>query len=92
MPYSTAGKVVFATGGAGSLVSVQVRSLVHLGADACIVGRNVSNTERVAGEVATVRAGAKVLGLGAVDVRKPQNLEHAVSRCIDALGGIDFVM
>ena len=83
---------MFATGGAGSLVSVQVRALVQLGADACIVGRNVAKTERVASELATARPGAKVLGFGTVDVRKPQDLEKAVARCVEGLGGIDFVM
>jgi peroxisomal 2,4-dienoyl-CoA reductase len=69
-----------------------VRALVELGANACIVGRNVAKTERVAAELAATRPGAKVLGFGAVDVRKPQDLEGAVKRCVQALGGIDFVM
>lgn len=73
-------------------MSVQVRALVELGANACIVGRNVANTERVAAELAATRSGAKVLGFGAVDVRKPQDVEGAVKRCVQALGGIDFVM
>jgi hypothetical protein len=33
--------VVFCTGGAGTICSAQVRALVHLGANACIIGRNV---------------------------------------------------
>lgn len=71
---------------------MQVRALVQLGANACIIGRNVAKTERVAAELATTRPGAKVLGFGAVDVRKPQDLEKAVARCVQALGSIDFVM
>jgi len=43
--------------------------MVHLGADACIIGRNVEKTEAMAKEIAKVRPGAKVLGLGGVDVR-----------------------
>lgn len=62
-------KVVFVTGGAGSICSVQTKALVYLGANACIIGRNVEKTERVAKEIAAVRKGAKVLGIGAVDVR-----------------------
>lgn len=69
-----------------------MRALVELGANACIVGRNVAKTERVAADLAATRPGAKVLGFGAVDVRKPQDLEEAVTRCAEALGGIDFVM
>lgn len=57
------------TGGAGTICSVQTKALVYLGANACIIGRNVDKTERVAKEIAAVRNGAKVLGIGAVDVR-----------------------
>jgi peroxisomal 2,4-dienoyl-CoA reductase len=85
-------KVVFCTGGAGSICSAQVRALVHLGANACIIGRNVEKTERMAQSIATARKGAKVIGIGAVDVRKIETLESAVDRCVKELGGIDFVM
>jgi peroxisomal 2,4-dienoyl-CoA reductase len=85
-------KVVFCTGGNGSICSAQVRGLVHLGADACIVGRNVSKTETVAADIATARSGAKVLGIGGVDVRDLNSLGNAVERCVKELGGIDFLM
>lgn len=88
----TANKVVFCTGGAGTICSAQVRALVHLGADACIVGRNVEKTETAATDIATARPGAKVIGIGAVDVRKPETLQSAADRCAKELGGIDFVM
>ena len=89
---STANKVVFCTGGAGTICSAQVRALVHLGANACIVGRNVEKTENMARDIATVRPGAKVIGIGAADVRDPKSLENAAGRCARELGGIDFVM
>jgi peroxisomal 2,4-dienoyl-CoA reductase len=73
-------------------VSIQARALVILGANACIIGRNVENTERVAKDIATARKGAKVLGLGAVDVRSLESLEKAVATCVNELGQIDFVM
>ncbi|KAJ5145764.1 uncharacterized protein N7515_000328 [Penicillium bovifimosum] len=85
-------KVVFCTGGAGTICSAQVRALVHLGANACIIGRNVEKTERVAKDIATARPGAKVIGIGAVDVRKLDSLQQAVERCVKELGGIDFVI
>ena len=85
-------KVVFCTGGNGSICSAQVRALVALGADACIVGRNVEKTKAVAKEIATVRAGSRVLGLGAVDVRSVEKLQRAVDTCVKELGGIDFLM
>lgn len=57
------------TGGAGSICSVQTKAMVYLGANACIIGRNVDKTESMAKEIAAVRKGAKVIGIGAVDVR-----------------------
>ena len=48
--------------------------------------------ERVAGEIARVRPGSRVLGIGNVDVRKFKDLEGAAARCVKELGGIDFVM
>ncbi|KAK3045772.1 peroxisomal 2 4-dienoyl-CoA reductase sps19 [Extremus antarcticus] len=86
------GKVVFCTGGSGSICSAQVRALVHLGADACIVGRNEEKAKAKADDIATVRSGAKVLGIGNVDVRSSANLQSAVEQCVRELGRIDFVI
>ena len=63
-----------------------------LGANACIIGRNVEKTERMATDIATVRTGAKVIGIGSVDVRSVESLQKAVERCVQELGAIDFVM
>ncbi|KAJ6104752.1 Peroxisomal 2-4-dienoyl-CoA reductase [Penicillium sp. IBT 18751x] len=87
-----ANKVVFCTGGAGTICSAQVRALIHLGANACIIGRNVEKTESAAKEMATIRPGAKVIGIGAVDVRSFENLKNAAERCVKELGAIDFVI
>ncbi|KAF2187502.1 peroxisomal 2,4-dienoyl-CoA reductase-like protein SPS19 [Zopfia rhizophila CBS 207.26] len=85
-------KVIFCTGGAGTICSAQVRAMVHLGANACIIGRNVEKTENMAKDIATARKGAKVLGFGAVDVRKPEALAEAAQKCVKELGSIDFVI
>lgn len=85
-------KVIFATGGNGTIVSQQVRALVHLGANACIVGRNEKKTEEVAKDIAAQRPGAKVIGVGGVDVRSMESLQSAVDRCVNELGGIDFLI
>jgi peroxisomal 2,4-dienoyl-CoA reductase len=85
-------KVVFCTGGAGTICSVQVRAMVHLGANACIIGRNVEKTENMAKDIATARSGAMVIGIGAVDVRQPELLQQAADRCVKELGSIDFVI
>jgi peroxisomal 2,4-dienoyl-CoA reductase len=65
---------------------------VRLGADACIVGRNVPRTEAAAEQMRALRRGARVLGIGGVDVRRYEDLERAVARCVGELGGLDFVM
>lgn len=57
------------TGGAGTICSAQTRAMVRLGADACIIGRNVEKTEKAAKDIATARKGAKVVGVGGCDVR-----------------------
>jgi len=85
-------KVVFCTGGAGSICSAQVRALVYLGADACIVGRNVEKTEKAAKNISTIRSGARVIGIGTIDVRSFDSLRNAADRCVRELGGIDFVI
>ncbi|KAB8229687.1 hypothetical protein ETB97_011415 [Aspergillus alliaceus] len=85
-------KVVFCTGGAGSICSVQVRALVLLGANAAIVGRNPEKTRQVAADIARSRDGAKVIGIGGVDVRKPESITAAAAKCAEELGAIDFVI
>lgn len=49
---------------------MQTRALVRLGANACIIGRSVEKTEAAAKDIALVRPGAKVIGIGGCDVRK----------------------
>lgn len=85
-------KVVFCTGGAGTICSVQVKALIYLGANAFIIGRNASKTESMAKEMALLRPGAKVIGMGNLDVRKIEDMNKAVERCVQELGGIDYVM
>lgn len=46
----------------------------------------------MAKSIATARKGAKVIGIGSVDVRKVESLESAVDRCVKELGAIDYVM
>ena len=65
---------------------------MYLGANACIVGRNAEKTESVARDIATARQGAKVIGIGNVDVRKIESLQSAVDRCVKELGGVDIAM
>lgn len=69
-----------------------MRALVYLGANACIVGRNVEKTKTVAQSIATARQGSRVLGYGGVDVRDFDRVQNAIISCAKELGGIDFVM
>lgn len=46
----------------------------------------------MARDIATARPGSKVIGIGAVDVRKPELLQAAADRCAKELGSIDFVI
>ncbi|RLV92001.1 Peroxisomal 24-dienoyl-CoA reductase SPS19 [Spathaspora sp. JA1] len=85
-------KVVFVTGGAGSICRVQTEAMVLLGANACIIGRNVEKTETAAKEIASLRPGAQVLGLGNVDVRDVNNIKQAVDFTVEKLGKIDYVI
>lgn len=73
-------RVVLVTGGAGTICSAQTRALVRLGANACIIGRNVEKTEKAAKDIATARKGARVLGIGGCDVRSVSDSPWLVSR------------
>lgn len=86
------GKVVFVTGGAGTICKVQTEAMVLLGADAAIIGRNKTKTESAAKEIAKLRPGAKVLGIGETDVRDVNSLQKAVDRTVKELGRIDYVV
>jgi peroxisomal 2,4-dienoyl-CoA reductase len=90
-PQLFAGKVVFVTGGAGTICRRMTEAMVTLGADACIVGRRTGATETAAREIASRRPGSSVIGLSA-DVRDYASLEAAVSQCLSHLGRIDYVI
>lgn len=85
-------KVLFCTGGAGTICSIQVRAFVALGGNAYIIGRNVEKTEQMAKDLETARAGSRVIGHGNVDVRNAVALKEAADRCAKELGCIDFAI
>ncbi|KAK6464778.1 hypothetical protein DFJ63DRAFT_93659 [Scheffersomyces coipomensis] len=86
------GKVVFVTGGAGTICRVQTEALVLLGANAAIVGRNKEKTDAAAIEISKLRKDAKVISCPNTDVRKVQSIVEAVNKTIKELGRIDFVI
>lgn len=87
-----AGKVAFITGGAGTICRTQAEALVLLGAKVAIIGRNVEKTQKVAKEIQILQKGAKVLGIGAVDVRNVESLSKAVEKTVNEFGKIDYVI
>ena len=84
-------KVLFCTGGAGTICSMQVRAFVALGGNACIIGRNPEKTTSGAASIALVRPGSKVIGLS-VDVRDADALAEAANTCVRELGSLDFAI
>ncbi|RLV92151.1 Peroxisomal 24-dienoyl-CoA reductase SPS19 [Spathaspora sp. JA1] len=86
------GKVVFVTGGAGTICKVQTEALVLLGANAAIVGRNKEKTDAAAKDIAKLRPDAKVVSLPNVDVRDVNSIVKAVEKTVQELGRIDFVI
>lgn len=86
------GKVVFVTGGAGTICRVQTEAMVLLGANAAIVGRNQKKTDDAAAEIARLRPGAKVVSCPNTDVRDVRSIVRAVERTVEQLGRIDFVI
>lgn len=77
---------MFCTRGSGTICSGGVRALVALGANACIVGRNITKVEKVAADIAALKSGSVVLGIGDVDVRDPEKVDTAVERCVRESG------
>ncbi|CAH6721178.1 peroxisomal 2,4-dienoyl-CoA reductase Sps19p [(3E)-enoyl-CoA-producing] [[Candida] jaroonii] len=86
------GKVVFVTGGAGTICRAQTEAMVLLGANAAIVGRNPQKTIQAAKEIAQLRPGAKVVECSNTDVRDVQSLVKAVDKTVKELGRIDYVI
>ncbi|KAI5949679.1 hypothetical protein CANMA_005486 [Candida margitis] len=86
------GKVVFVTGGAGSICKVQTEALILLGANAAIVGRNKEKTDAAAKELEGLRSGAKVVSLPNIDVRDIKQMSAAANKAVQELGRIDFVI
>lgn len=86
------GKVVFVTGGAGTICRVQTEAMILLGANAAIVGRNKEKTDKAAQEMSQLRSGAKVISCPNVDVRSVESIKSAVDRTVQELGRIDFVI
>lgn len=86
------GKVVFVTGGAGTICRVQTEAMILLGANAAIVGRNPEKTRQAAREMDQLRPDCKVIACPNIDVRDVNSVANAVADTVEQLGRIDFVI
>lgn len=86
------GKVVFVTGGAGTICRGQAEAMIMLGANVAIVGRDPYTTNHAATEMARLRPDVKVIACGDTDVRDVGSVWLAVNRTVAELGKIDFVI
>ncbi|CAR27158.1 hypothetical protein ZYGR_0I04300 [Zygosaccharomyces rouxii] len=85
-------KVVFVTGGSGTICRVQTEAMVLLGAHAAIVGRNEAKTIAAAKEMSQLSCSASILPLTKVDVRNFDQLQRAVEKTVEQFGKIDYVI
>lgn len=83
-------KVLFCTGGGSGICKVIVKTMMELGANAAILGRNAVRLEAAAAEMgrATGRECIPVPG----DVRRYADLEAAVAKTVERFGRIDYVV
>lgn len=86
------GKVVFVTGGAGSICRVQTEAMVLLGAKAAIVGRRKEATVEAAEEISKLGSEGSVLPVYGIDVRNFKDLQKAVAQTVENFGRIDYVI
>ncbi|WWC64638.1 uncharacterized protein I303_107249 [Kwoniella dejecticola CBS 10117] len=84
------GKVLFCTGGRSGICYQIVQTMMSLGVDAAIVGRDAKGLAESA-QALEKATGQRCIPASA-DVRDPKQLEQAVKQTIDKFGRIDFVI
>ncbi|WP_159997463.1 SDR family oxidoreductase [Roseomonas sp. 18066] len=83
------GRVVFVTGGAGTINRGLARGFAQLGASVCLAGRSIATLEAAADELRPL--GGAVLPVVA-DVTDYASLEAAMAECRARLGAIDVLI
>lgn len=87
------GKVVFITGGSGTICRVQAEAMVLLGASAALVGRDQKKMEETCSEICQlVGREDACLPIFNCDVRNFNDVEEAVHQTLKKYGRIDYVI
>mmetsp|Transcript_26015 Transcript_26015/g.42674 ORF Transcript_26015/g.42674 Transcript_26015/m.42674 type:complete len:273 (+) Transcript_26015:218-1036(+) len=84
------GKVAFVTGGGSGICKGIAEAYLRHGAVCMIVSRNEERVAKAAAEL-TALTGRKCIYM-ACDVRKPEQVEAAIQKCLDELGRLDILV
>ncbi|KAI8093445.1 NAD-P-binding protein [Halteromyces radiatus] len=85
-----AGKVLLCSGGGSGICRGMTEAMVRHGAKAVIISRSKDKLEKAAAEMRQA-TGGEIIAVAA-DVRKPEAVENAVQKTIEAFGRIDFLI
>jgi peroxisomal 2,4-dienoyl-CoA reductase len=83
------GKVALITGGGTGICRGIALAFAEHGCDVAITSRKAEHLEPTADEIR--RRGVRAVA-AAADVRDPAGVEHALSACVSALGGLDILI
>jgi NAD(P)-dependent dehydrogenase (short-subunit alcohol dehydrogenase family) len=87
--FDLSGKVAIVTGGGSGIGRQMAEGLAEAGANLVLCARKAERCEQAAAELEQL--GVRALGLGC-DVRDPDQIEAAVRRTVDELGGVDVLV
>jgi 2,4-dienoyl-CoA reductase [(3E)-enoyl-CoA-producing], peroxisomal len=89
------GRVAFVTGGGTGITGGVARALAEAGANVALVSRSLEHLEPAARIINDARGTSAVVGEAfavAADVRKPEEVEKAISATVERFGKIDIVV
>ncbi|KAI9491267.1 2,4-dienoyl-CoA reductase [Zychaea mexicana] len=84
------GKVLLCSGGGSGICRAMTEAVVRHGGKAVIISRSFDKLEKAAKEMSEA-TGGEVIPIQA-DVRKPADVENAVSKTVEKFGKIDFLI